>query len=119
MAAAWEKYVAMCVGPLSVSHNLVTACSWIKGASTSPPINVHNPETLRRDIIASNGIASSWISSASESNVMPFTVWRYIGTTSGVWRVFPGHTSSLQYNPTIRYSRSCAGAGLVLMLLAN
>ena len=78
--------------------------SWVAGTSSFPPIDVTDAVGLRRDIIATNAIASAWIASAVEADIMPYTVWRYIGTTSGVWRVFPGHSSSPQYNPAIRYA---------------
>ena len=86
--------------------------NWIKTGS-SPPLDLHNEQQLRRDVIATDAISSYWESTASNNDVMPYTAWRYIGTAEGTFRIFPGAAFPVEYNPTARpwYNRALSFRG--------
>lgn len=66
-----------------------------------------------RDIFATRALDTFWRSRSSDSDGVDFALWRYVGTSSGVWRVFPGHPSSKRYDPTQRpwYTLAVSHAG--------
>ena len=81
---------------LADPFRVCVGASWIKTGS-SPPLDLHNEQQLRRDVIATDAISSYWESTASNNDVMPYTAWRYIGTAEGTFRIFPGAAFPVEY----------------------